>query len=50
MTFVIWCSGVGSGRADASGCVGVRCCFVEFPSAMLSARCRFAGDGNAGLL
>ena len=55
MTFVVLsllfgCSGVGSGRAGASGCVGVLCCFVELPSAMSSARCRFGGDGIAGLL
>ena len=55
VTFVILnllfgCSGVGSGRADASGCAGVRSCFVELPSAMSSARCRFGGDGIVGLL
>ena len=44
------CSGVGSGRAGASGCAAVRCCFVELPSAVSSARCRFGGDGIAGLL
>ena len=55
MTFVILsllfgCSDVDSGRAGASGCAGVRCCFDELPSAMSSARCRFGGDGIAGLL
>ena len=43
-------AGVGSGRAGASCCAGVRCCFVALPSAMSSASCLFEGDGIAGLL
>ena len=42
--------GVGSGRAGASCCAGVNCCFVELPSAVSSARCLFGRDVIAGLL